>query len=131
MKQEGERKILSWFADDPAAPFSIHKFVSHGASACGKHPGEWFGPSATARCIQALSHAHQDSGIKVYLTGDGPDVYEDSVFRLAREDDPTGKTFTPVLILAGTRLGIDRVNPVYWESFKKCLQLPQSVGIAG
>jgi cysteine protease ATG4 len=20
--------------------------------ACGKHPGEWFGPSATARCIQ-------------------------------------------------------------------------------
>jgi hypothetical protein len=40
------------FADDPKAPFSIHKFVEHGASACGKHPGEWFGPSATAMCIQ-------------------------------------------------------------------------------
>ena len=47
-----ERKILSLFADDPKAPYSIHKFVEHGATACGKHPGEWFGPSATARCIQ-------------------------------------------------------------------------------
>lgn len=49
-----ERSLLSLFADDPEAPFSIHRFVSHGASACGKHPGEWFGPSATARCIQSV-----------------------------------------------------------------------------
>lgn len=51
-RKEDERKLLSLFADDPSAPFSIHRFVEHGASACGKHPGEWFGPSATARCIQ-------------------------------------------------------------------------------
>ncbi len=50
--QDEERQLLSLFADDPRAPFSIHRFVEHGASACGKHPGEWFGPSATARCIQ-------------------------------------------------------------------------------
>lgn len=47
-----ERKIISMFADDPKAPYSIHNFVQHGATACGKYPGEWFGPSATARCIQ-------------------------------------------------------------------------------
>jgi cysteine protease ATG4 len=47
-----ERKIIALFADDPKAPYSIHKFVEHGATACGKYPGEWFGPSATARCIQ-------------------------------------------------------------------------------
>ena len=47
-----ERQIISLFGDDPKAPFSIHRFVEHGASACGKHPGEWFGPSATSRCIQ-------------------------------------------------------------------------------
>lgn len=47
-----ERKLLSQFADDPRAPYSIHSFVRHGAVACGKYPGEWFGPSATARCIQ-------------------------------------------------------------------------------
>jgi cysteine protease ATG4 len=51
-KSAEERKLLSLFADDPQAPFSVHKFVEHGASACGKHPGEWFGPSATARCIK-------------------------------------------------------------------------------
>lgn len=47
-----EKELLSLFADDPDAPFSIHRFVEHGALACGKHPGEWFGPSATARCIR-------------------------------------------------------------------------------
>jgi cysteine protease ATG4 len=47
-----ERSVISLFADDPKAPYSIHKFVEHGAEACGKYPGEWFGPSATARCIQ-------------------------------------------------------------------------------
>ena len=50
--QKDERPILSLFADDPRAPFSIHRFVQHGAAVCGKYPGEWFGPSATARCIQ-------------------------------------------------------------------------------
>jgi cysteine protease ATG4 len=50
--QAEERKILSLFADDPRAPYSLHNFVRHGAQACGKFPGEWFGPSATARCIQ-------------------------------------------------------------------------------
>ena len=49
-----ERRILSLFADDPKAPFSVHNFVQHGASACGKHPGEWFGPSATASCIKYI-----------------------------------------------------------------------------
>lgn len=49
-----ERRILSLFADDPKAPFSVQNFVKHGASACGKHPGEWFGPSATASCIKYL-----------------------------------------------------------------------------
>ena len=47
-----ERRLLSKFADDPRAPFSIHKFVDHGARACGTYPGQWFGPSATARCIK-------------------------------------------------------------------------------
>ena len=50
--EEEHKDLLSLFADTSEAPFSIHKFVEHGAQACGKHPGEWFGPSATARCIQ-------------------------------------------------------------------------------
>ena len=50
--EQGHKDLLSLFADTPEAPLSIHKFVEHGAQACGKHPGEWFGPSAAAMCIQ-------------------------------------------------------------------------------
>jgi cysteine protease ATG4 len=127
-RQKEERQLLALFADDPNAPFSIHKFVEHGASACGKHPGEWFGPSATARCTKALSEKYADTGLKVYVTGDGADVYHDSFLKNATADDGT---FTPTLILVGIRLGIDRVTPAYWEALKATLKLPQSVGIAG
>lgn len=51
-KVDEEIRLLSLFADCPDAPFSIHRFVEHGAERCGKYPGEWFGPSATALCIQ-------------------------------------------------------------------------------
>ncbi|PQE32478.1 cysteine protease atg4 protein [Rutstroemia sp. NJR-2017a WRK4] len=123
-----ERTILSMFADDSRAPYSIHKFVQHGASACGKHPGEWFGPSATARCIQALTNSESQSELRVYITGDGSDVYEDTFMSIAKPDN---STFIPTLILVGTRLGLDKITPVYWEALKASLQMPQSIGIAG
>ena len=53
-KEMEEREILRLFADDQRAPFSIHKFVEHGAAACGTYPGQWFGPSATGRCIASV-----------------------------------------------------------------------------
>ncbi|KAM0232165.1 hypothetical protein ACHAPO_007938 [Fusarium lateritium] len=91
---EEECRLLKDFADDPRAPYSIHSFVRHGASACGKYPGEWFGPSATARCIQALTNSHESS-IRVYSTGDGPDVYEDEFMKIAK---PPGEDFHPTLV---------------------------------
>ncbi|KPM40156.1 Cysteine protease ATG4 [Neonectria ditissima] len=122
-----ERQLVSAFADDHRAPYSIHSFVRHGATACGKYPGEWFGPSATARCIQALANSHESS-LRVYSTGDGPDVYEDEFMKIAK---PKGGEFHPTLILVGTRLGIDKITPVYWEALIASLQMHQSVGIAG
>ncbi|KAM0268707.1 hypothetical protein ACHAQH_009923 [Verticillium albo-atrum] len=124
---EKERQLLSKFADDPKAPYSIHRFVQHGATACGKYPGEWFGPSATARCIQALANENEPS-LRVYSTGDGPDVYEDRFMDIAKPDK---ETFHPTLILVGTRLGIDKITPVYWDALIAALQMPQSIGIAG
>ena len=123
-----QKEILRLFADDPAAPFSIHSFVQHGASACGTFPGQWFGPSATARCIEALVSRHSEIGLRAYVTGDGPDVYEDVMFNIAK---PNNAEFQPTLLLVGTRLGIDRITPAYWNALRVALQLPQSVGIAG
>ncbi|KAF2730267.1 putative cysteine protease ATG4 [Polyplosphaeria fusca] len=128
MPETDERSILSLFADDPQAPFSIHRFVEHGAAVCGKYPGEWFGPSATARCIQDLVKQHRSAGLRVYISGDGADVYEDNFKEVAVDEDGE---FQPTLILVGTRLGIDKITPVYWEALKAALQMPQSVGIAG
>ncbi|KAH8169056.1 peptidase family c54 domain-containing protein [Sarocladium implicatum] len=127
MNTQEERNIISQFADDPRAPYSIHNFVKHGEAACGKYPGEWFGPSATARCIQALANSTEPK-LRVYSTGDGPDVYEDAFMKIAR---PDGQHFHPTLILVGTRLGIDKITPVYWEALMAALQTPQSIGIAG
>ncbi|KAL3290782.1 cysteine protease atg4 [Colletotrichum asianum] len=99
-----------------------------GRVACGKYPGEWFGPSATARCIQSLTNAQEQPSLRVYSTGDGPDVYEDKFMKIAK---PDGTRFHPTLILVGTRLGIDKITPVYWDALIAALQMPQSVGIAG
>ncbi|CAD6505067.1 BgTH12-00566 [Blumeria graminis f. sp. triticale] len=123
-----EHKIISLFADDPEAPYSIHKFVEHGAVFCGKNPGQWFGPSATGRCIQALTNNCQNTDLQIYLTGDGMDVYEDTFMSIAK---PDGITFRPTLILIGTRLGLDQITPVYWDALKASLKIPQSLGIAG
>ena len=66
--------------------------------------------------------------MKVYSTGDGPDIYEDKLKEIAVDDD--GK-WQPTLLLVGTRLGIEKITPRYWEALKTSLQMKQSIGIAG
>ncbi|OOF98474.1 hypothetical protein ASPCADRAFT_161938 [Aspergillus carbonarius ITEM 5010] len=126
---EEEAQLLSLFADVPSAPFSIHRFVTHGAESCGKYPGEWFGPSATAKCIdRALSSQCEHPMLRVYVTNDTSEVYQDKFMSVARNNSGV---FQPTLILLGTRLGINHITPVYWDGLKAALQFPQSVGIAG
>jgi cysteine protease ATG4 len=48
--------------------------------------------------------------------------------KIAKAD---GEHFHPTLILVGTRLGIDKINTVYWEALVASLQMSQSIGIAG
>ncbi|KAJ5124635.1 uncharacterized protein N7515_008460 [Penicillium bovifimosum] len=127
-KPTEESQLISMFADHPDALFSIHRFVDCGAESCGKYPGEWFGPSATAKCIQLLSTQSESPPLRVYVTNDTSDVYEEKFAHVAH--DKAGK-IQPTLILIGTRLGIDHVTPVYWDGLRAALTYPQSVGIAG
>ena len=80
-----------------------------------------------SKYTRALSERYPACGLRIYVTGDGADVYQDTLFRLAKSQG----TFQPVLILVGIRLGIDRVTPAYWSGLQMALQLPQSMGIAG
>lgn len=76
---------------------------------------------------RALAKKH-DSSLRVYLTRDLPEVYEDNFMSTA---NPDGNHFHPTLILVSTRLGIDKINPIYHEALISTLQLPQAIGIAG
>ena len=76
---------------------------------------------------RALADQNERS-LRIYSTGDLPDVYEDSFMAIAR---PDGKTFHPTLILVCTRLGIDKINQVYEQALISTLQMEQSIGIAG
>jgi len=75
-----------------------------------------------------LSRSFDQAGLKVYVTGDAPDVYEDTLLKVAKAGTDH---FHPTLLLVGTRLGIDRITPAYRDALKAALQMPQSVGIAG
>lgn len=112
-----EMSILSQFADEPEARYSIHKFVAFGEH-CGVLPGEWFGPSTAAACIAEFSE------LPVYRS-DGADIYEQDLLDQL-DASPKG-----ILVLSNLRLGIDQVNPVYYNGIKTLLKQKQSVGIAG
>ena len=99
----------------------------HDAYSNTLHGGRFFIASRLTFYRQ-LTKQDESSSILVYITGDGSDVYKDDFMAIA---NPDGSKFHPTLILVGTRLGIDKVTPAYWDALKATLQMPQSVGIAG
>lgn len=110
-------RLLSLFIDSPSplAPFSIHRFATLGHSLFDKQVGEWFGPSTAAGTIKHLVNEYEGAGLGVVSGGDGV-VYRSEVESIGRWTK--GEEQRPVLVLLGVRLGIDGVNPVYWESVK-------------
>ncbi|KAG8836292.1 Cysteine protease atg4 [Serendipita sp. 399] len=146
-------RILTWFLDTPSplAPFGVHRMALAGKE-LGKEVGSWFGPSTAAGAIKRLVGEFDDAGLEVVVAVDSV-VYETDVYaasstvrgRNGQRASDTGTTKLskkknqeppkwggrPVLILVGIRLGIDGVNPIYYDSVKTLFTFPQTVGIAG
>lgn len=121
-------KIVALFADTPTAVFSLHNYVAYANKHCGTKVGEWFGPSNAARSIQAIcSDYPTESCLKVYVTNDSGDIFEDELQKLST----TNEIFQPTLILCGIRLGVKNINIIYWDFLKYIMSISQSVGIAG
>ncbi|KAF8989630.1 hypothetical protein BDZ89DRAFT_223018, partial [Hymenopellis radicata] len=130
-------QLLTWFLDtpDPHAPFSVHRLALAGKE-LGTDVGQWFGPNVAARamerCVRAFNDGGDGCGLAVYVAGDSGLVASE-VRACSHPTRPKSKEWgsRPVLCLIGVRLGIDGVNPKYYETIKTLYTFPQGVGIAG
>lgn len=110
----------------------------------GKDVGQWFGPSTAAgaikyvltlRCMcphlqrtcRTLVHAFPEAGLGVSVAADGGVIYQSDVYAVSHSVIGPPQRYARlswgdrgVLILIGIRLGLDGVNPVYYDTIKVC-----------
>ncbi|KAF9043299.1 peptidase family C54-domain-containing protein [Panaeolus papilionaceus] len=132
-------QILTWFLDTPSpdAPFSVHRMALAGKE-LGTDVGQWFGPSVAAGALRTLVHSFPECGMSVAVASDST-LYQSQVYAASHGETSRSPKRRhkatwgdrPVLLLLPVRLGIDGVNPIYYESVKMLYTFPQSVGIAG
>jgi len=103
-------------------PFSVHRIALLGKQ-LGKNIGEWFGPSTASQVIKALVEDYPAAQLSVHVVTDGV-VYKNEVYKAVKNNQS-------VLILVAIRLGIDNLNPIYYDALKACFRFPHSIGIAG
>jgi len=118
---------------------------------------EWFAPTVISRVLRSLVHRLGPDTLSMYVPNDGV-VYVDKVTQICTHPKPKEKSgvranismgsgppvqnvdenfqveveaWNSLLILVPLRLGVDKINPLYYKSLLACLRFPQSLGIIG
>ncbi|KAH9028417.1 peptidase family C54-domain-containing protein [Lactarius hengduanensis] len=131
-------QILTWFFDSPSTlcPFSVHRMALAGKE-LGKDVGQWFGPSTAAGAIKSLVQNFPEASLGISVAVDGQ-IFQTDVYSASHPptQSPRPRKLSrwggrAVVVLIGIRLGLDGVNPIYYETIKALYTFPQLVGIAG
>lgn len=141
----GYQTVVRWFFDDydrreNAIPrlFGIQNMAVRGLQ-YDVEIGQWFGPRTIANVVRDLVNQHRPIGrndrrLVSYVAPEGI-LYLDQMCNIlgAQVDNieaswPANLSF---FLLLPIRLGIDSVNPIYYEALKHCFKFPQTCGAAG
>lgn len=123
------------FSDSPQCPFSIHNIVAENINIHGVNHddinsgGEWFSPLKICKVVQKLVKYNQRElgGLGVYLARGG-NIYIDRVLECCKQSkvlDSDSEEYEysidvwqPVLVLVVTRLGVSKVQLIYFAYFR-------------
>ena len=95
---------------EPNGIFSLNEYIKHGS----RPSGEWYGPSSASWVLENLV-SHSNIGVNIQVC----------------QDIVSEPLQYPTLLLIPTRLGLDKINPIYYDFLKKSIKIEQSVGIIG